>query len=45
MEFFLSGTDPVTEADARQLSKLPRFRQVLRIKNVVYAFVSRFPEE
>ena len=41
MEFFLSGTDPVTEADARQLSKLPRFRQVLGIKNVVNAFVSR----
>ena len=43
----LSGrvSDPFTQADARQLSKLLPFRQVLGIKNVLNAMVGRFPEE
>ena len=45
MEFFLSGTDPVTQADARQVSNLLPFRQVLGIKNVVNAMVGLFQEE
>ena len=39
------GADPFTQADDRQVSKLLPFRQALGIKNVVNAFVSRFPEK
>ena len=42
---FARGADPFTQADARRLSNLLPFRQVLGIKNVVNAFIRLFPEE
>lgn len=38
-------TDPLPQADARQLSNLLPFRQVIGVKNVVHAMAGRFPEE